>query len=250
MKLTRLFFLLVILASSAIAAHAQTPLPAPTSGGAGDPKLVFPDACPADAVCATLTQLPDMPPIVVPDCTSGETLAYCLSIGFVIDVASPISVGPSFNSLWYCAQDAPPTFDLGLALGTTNGIPGPLGQDFAPQLPGETGTFTGCEYWSGTISGTVGIAEVGGITPLIIPDGLRRRRKFYLSRASYIPAVYERTPADFSRRYRQKALWNYFPQLSGLAQTGNQHRRLSVFITLPHSFRLRHSSCPNYGLDS
>ena len=121
--------------------------------------------------CATLTQLPDMPPIVVPDCTSGETLAYCLSIGFVIDVASPISVGPSFNSLWYCAQDAPPTFDVGLALGTTNGIPGPLGQDFAPQLPGETGTFTGCEYWSGTISGTVGIAEVGGITPLIIPMG-------------------------------------------------------------------------------
>ena len=139
MKLTRLFFLLVILASSAIAAHAQTPLPAPTSGGAGDPKLVFPDACPADASCATLTQLPDMPPIVVPDCTSGETLAYCLSIGFVIDVASPISVGPSFNSLWYCAQDAPPTFDIGLALGTTNGIPGPLGQTLPPRLPGRNG---------------------------------------------------------------------------------------------------------------
>ncbi len=170
MKLTRLFFLLVILASSAIAAHAQTPLPAPTSGGAGDPKLVFPDACPADASCATLTVIGGGS-LTVQDCTASDTLSQCLALGLVIDTASPISVGPSFNSLWYCAQDAPPTFSEWAALGTINGIGGP----FAPQIPDlgslSTGTFTGCEYWSGTISGTIGIAEVGGITPLIIPMG-------------------------------------------------------------------------------
>ena len=170
MKLTRLFFFLMILGSLAIAAHAQTPLPAPSSGGAGDPRIVFPDACPADASCATLTPLTSTP-IMVLDCTSSDTLAQCLAIGLVIDVASPLSVGPSFNSLWYCTQDAPPTFSAIAALGTINGIGGP----FAPQIPGlgsfSTGTFTGCEYWSGTISGPVGIAEVGGVTPLIIPEG-------------------------------------------------------------------------------
>jgi hypothetical protein len=170
MKLTRLFFFLMVLASLAIAAHAQTPLSAPTSGGAGDPRIVFPDACPADAACATLTPLTSTP-IIVPDCTKKETLSECLAIGLVIDVASPLSVGPSFNSLWYCTQDAPPTFSEIAALGTINGIGGP----FAPQIPFlgsfSTGTFTGCEYWSGTISGPVGIAEVGGITPLIIPEG-------------------------------------------------------------------------------
>jgi hypothetical protein len=169
MKLTRLFFLLMILGSLAIAAHAQTPLPPPSSGGAGDPRIVFPDACPTNASCATLTT-GDMP-VDVPDCTSSDTLSQCLAIGLVIDVASPISVGPSFNSLWFCTQDAPPTFSEVAALGTitTFGIGGP----FAPQFPGLTGTFTGCEYWSGDIAAntSVGIAEVGGVAPLVIPEG-------------------------------------------------------------------------------
>jgi len=168
MKLTRLLFLLMVLASLAIAARAQTPLPDPSSGDAGDPRIVFPDACPGGAAaCATLTATTD---IDIGACAS-ILLGVPCSGGLVIDVASPISVGPSFNSLWYCTEDAPPTFLQVVALGTTNGISGPFGQNLAPQLPGQTGTFTGCEYWFGDIStGTsVGISEVGGVTPLIAP---------------------------------------------------------------------------------
>ena len=47
MKLARVLCFLIIFGSSAIAAHAQTPLV--PSGGAGDPRIIFPDACPADA---------------------------------------------------------------------------------------------------------------------------------------------------------------------------------------------------------
>jgi hypothetical protein len=170
MKIARVLCFLVALGISAIATYAQTPLPALTSAGAGDPKLVFPDACPTGAICSTITTTTA---VDIPDCTKKDTLSECLAIGLVFPLASPISVGPRLSSLWYCTQDMPDTFDEAAALGTTYILGFEISSHFAPQFPGETGTFTGCEYWSGDLSAhtTYGVADVGGTAPFLIPEG-------------------------------------------------------------------------------
>jgi hypothetical protein len=92
------------------------------------------------------------------------------------------------NSLWFCTSDNPGGFLQVAALGTINGIGGP----FAPQFPGlgslSKGTFTGCEYWDGDITAgtTVGIAEEGGLAPLIIPEDLGGGTEFPEPRTSVL----------------------------------------------------------------
>jgi hypothetical protein len=160
MKLTRLFFFLMILGSLAIAAHAQTPLPAPTSGGAGDPRIVFPDACPADAFCADLTTGDTA--ITIAKCPGGDielALGGCSDLFFGV-ATGPISVPP----FWTCASDD--TGGVGFLQSAPNGTFPPL-------------KFTGCAFADGSIPAnttiSVAVEGLGGAPPpvvtFVIPAG-------------------------------------------------------------------------------
>jgi hypothetical protein len=167
MKLTRLFFFLMILGGLAIAARAQTPLPAPSSGGAADPRIVVPDACPADAFCANLTAGPLG--ISIPEC--GNTIVggdLLLAAGLCQDLFFEVATGPiSVPPVWTCSSDytagTPPVGFLQSA---------PNGTIFPP-------TFSGCAFADGGIpAGTtisIAVEGVGGVPPpyvtFVIPAG-------------------------------------------------------------------------------
>jgi len=168
MKVTRLFFFLMILGSLAIAARAQTPLPDPSSGDAGDPRIVFPDACPANAYCANLTT--GNTAITIPECGSsiagGDLLlaaGLCPNDLFLAVATGPISVPPIYT----CFSDY------------TAGPPVVGFQQFAPNGTLSPPTFTGCAFADGSIPAnttiSLAIAGLGGVPPpattFVIPDG-------------------------------------------------------------------------------
>lgn len=161
MKIARVLCFLIIFGSSAIAAHAQTPLG--PSGGAGDPRIILPDACPADAYCANL--MTNSTGITIAACPGGD---LALALGLCPDLFLKVATGPiSVPPIWTCSSDyaaGPPV--VGFLQSAPNGTLSPL-------------TFTGCAFADGSIPGgttiSIAVEGFGGVPPpavtFVIPAG-------------------------------------------------------------------------------
>ena len=143
MKLGRVFWLLAILGTSAVAAQAHTPI---DSGSLiSDPRVILNDpSCPTGAYCVDLLY-------IGPTLTVGP---FPFHTPFVLSTPSPDPVPPIYT----CGSNI---FDVSLPTGTIT--------SFRPLR----GTFTGCDFWDGTITSgeTVTLSAAGGPVQFTLPTG-------------------------------------------------------------------------------
>jgi len=152
MKLARVFCFLIILGSSATAAHAQ------------DPRIVVPDACPANAYCANLTT--GGTAITIPEC--GASILggdVKLALGLCTDLFLGVATGPiSVPPFWTCYSD----YSAGVGF-----------QQFAPNGTFPPLKFTGCAFADGSLPAnttiSIAVEGLGGAPPpavtFVIPPG-------------------------------------------------------------------------------